>query len=114
HQEQLTFGGHSHWVMGVAFSPGGKQVASASSMLFGALGEIKVWDRATGKVLHTLLALGGPLVGVAFSPDGKLLASAGWDPAGNCTRWAGTPGRSSAWPSAATACASPPWVPTGP
>ena len=75
----LTFRGHSNWVMGVAVSPDGKQVASASAVLFNTMGEIKLWDRATGEVRHTLLGHVGPAVGVAFSPDGKRLASAGWD-----------------------------------
>jgi WD40 repeat protein/serine/threonine protein kinase len=79
YQPPLTFQGNGHWVMGVAFSPDGKQVASASAVLLGALGEIKVWDRATGKVRHTLLGHTFPVVGVAFGPDGKRLASAGWD-----------------------------------
>ncbi len=79
HQGPLTFRGHSAWVTGVAFSPDGKLVASASSLLSGALGEVKVWDRTTGKEVHRLLGHAGPAAAVAFSPDGKLLASAGWD-----------------------------------
>jgi WD40 repeat protein/serine/threonine protein kinase len=80
YQTPLTFRGHSAGVIAVAFSPDGKQVASASSVLNNLLGEIKVWDRATGRVLLTLPpAHLGPVVGVAFSPDGKHLASAGWD-----------------------------------
>jgi WD40 repeat protein/serine/threonine protein kinase len=79
YQPPLTFAGHSNWVMGMAFSPDGKQVASASATLQGLLGEIKVWDRATGQVRHTLLGHAFPVVVVAFSPDGKRLASAGWD-----------------------------------
>src|SRR4029453_14250962 len=44
----LTFQGHRDWVMGVAFSPDGKHIASASS-LPSKMGEIKIWERATGK-----------------------------------------------------------------
>ena len=75
----FTFRGHNSWVLGVAFSPDGKLVASASSRLAHTLGEIKVWDRTTGKEVYRLLGHIGPVDGVAFSPDGKLLASAGWD-----------------------------------
>src|SRR5262245_14401323 len=52
HQEPLTIRGHRFWVTGVAFSPDGKLVASASSLLSGTLGEVKVWDRTTGKEVH--------------------------------------------------------------
>src|SRR5262249_23319533 len=79
YQGPLTFQGHSAWVTGVAFSPDGKHVASASSQLNGLLGEVKVWDRTTGKEVHQFLGHTLPVSGVAFSPDGKLLASAGWD-----------------------------------
>ena len=70
----FTFQGHGTWVMGVAFSPDGKHVASGSKT-----GEIKVWQPGTGKEVHRLLGHGGPAFAVAFRPDGKHLASAGWD-----------------------------------
>jgi WD40 repeat protein len=70
----FTFQGHSSWVFGVAFSPDGKHVASANKT-----GEVKVWQRATGEVVHRLLGHGAPAFAVAFHPGGKRLASAGWD-----------------------------------
>jgi WD40 repeat protein/serine/threonine protein kinase len=70
----FTFRGHGSWVMGFAFSPDGKQVASADKT-----GEIKVWQPATGNVLHRLLGHVAPAFAVAFHPGGKHLASAGWD-----------------------------------
>jgi WD40 repeat protein/serine/threonine protein kinase len=75
----LVLRGHGSGAMGVAFSPDGKRVASASATLFNTMGEIKIWDRQTGRVIHTLHRHFGPAVGVAFSPDGKRLVSAGWD-----------------------------------
>jgi WD40 repeat protein/serine/threonine protein kinase len=79
YQEPFTFRGHGDWVSSVAFNPDGTLVASASALVPLPLGEIKVWDRTTGKLLHNLLAHAGPVSGVAFSPDGKRLASASWD-----------------------------------
>ncbi|HEY7330525.1 MAG TPA: protein kinase [Gemmataceae bacterium] len=79
HQAPLTFRGHNNWVWGVAVSPDGKLVASASTVSANTVGEIKIWDSATGRVQQTLLGHAGPVLGVAFSPDGKRLASAGSD-----------------------------------
>jgi YD repeat-containing protein len=90
-------------VSSVAYNPDGRTLASAS-----ADGAVKVWDAATGKVIHTLThkpttreirdaatgkvisssTMGGGVTSLAYSPDGRTLASAGlggtvrvWDPA---------------------------------
>jgi WD40 repeat protein len=63
--------GHSHYVYGLAFSPNGKYLASASWR------EVKVWEVATWDEVIDLGGLTGEIFRVAFSPDGKRLAAAG-------------------------------------
>ena len=70
-QLRFIIAGHSDKVSGVAVSPDGKTVASASSD-----GTIGLWDTATGKASHApLKSAEGGFESVAFSPDGKYLAT---------------------------------------
>ena len=57
-------------VRSLAFTPDGKQLATA-----GTDRTVKIWDLTSGEVLRTLADFEGNVVGVAISPDGKWLAT---------------------------------------
>jgi WD40 repeat protein len=59
-------------VLGVAWSPDGKRIATA-----GQDGTVGLWDAGNAKRLHTVVGHHGGIGTVVFSPDGKLLVSCG-------------------------------------
>ncbi|MBI2477278.1 MAG: WD40 repeat domain-containing protein, partial [Planctomycetia bacterium] len=69
-----TLEGHTDWVLSVAFSGDGTQLASAS-----ADETVKVWDATSGQEMLTLRGHTRGVWSVAFSTDGKRLASASFD-----------------------------------
>lgn len=62
--------GHMSDVHTVAFSPNGRLIASGSDDQ-----TVRLWDPATGALLHTLRGHSGRVVAVTLSPDNKLVAS---------------------------------------
>ena len=66
--------GHSSNVLGVAFSPNGKQLASVSKD-----STVRVWEVDTGRSTAVLQGHGERVYGVQYLPDGKQLATCGRD-----------------------------------
>ena len=83
-----TVAAHAKWIRNVTASPDGKLVASVADDML-----CKVWDAASGKLLHTLKGhkektphdFASMLYAVAFSPDGKHLATG--DKVGHVVVW---------------------------
>jgi WD40 repeat protein len=69
-----TLHGHSDEVNGIAISPNGNILASASND-----NTIKLWELPSGHELLTLTSNTAPIRSVVFSPDGQTLASGGWE-----------------------------------
>jgi len=60
------------------YSPDGSVLAAGSSG-FGPDYAVRLWNPATGEILHTLEGHTNDVQGLAFSPDGQLLASCDGD-----------------------------------
>ena len=66
--------GHTGAVLGVAFSPDGKTLASGNRDT-----TVRLWDTETGAYKQRLVGHRDMVNSVAFSPDGKVLVSGGGD-----------------------------------
>ncbi len=85
-----TFSGHTGDILGIAYSPDGRRIATG-----GSDGIAQVWDAATGKRLLTLAGHGIDVVQVAFTPDGDRLLTGGMD--GTARLWDISPAGGRDW-----------------
>ena len=76
--EQNVLTGNGGWMAALAFSQDGTKLASASSGQVGAnvtgIGEVRIWDVATGGLLATVPVKSWAATALEFSPDSKTLA----------------------------------------
>ncbi len=74
-----TYRGHSDGVIGVAWSPNGKRIASGGGNFLHPDSShdstVQVWDAANGDHVYTYRGHSVAVLSVAWSPDGKRIAS---------------------------------------
>jgi WD40 repeat protein len=77
-KEAFRSPGQPDGIYGMAWSPDGKRLASASGRyLFGGPGGVHVWEPATGRLALDLKGHANCVWAVTFSPDGRRIVSAG-------------------------------------
>jgi WD40 repeat protein/predicted Ser/Thr protein kinase len=88
-QDLAVLHGHTGAVIGVAFAPGGRRLASLSrESAVGGAGDdtVRVWEVDSQATLPVLRGHTSYVYPVALSPDGGWIASGGWDNDGRTVR----------------------------
>jgi hypothetical protein len=76
-KELLSLCGSTHRVTELAFSPGGRRLASAGDREELSRGaDVRLWDLVTGREILDLAGHGASVSHLQFSPDGRRLAAA--------------------------------------
>ncbi len=86
-EELIRCSGHRDWVIGLAFSPDGKYIASSSGggIVRGEIripaseNQIRVWDAGSGAELAGSPPLHHIVRSIAFTPNGQRIISGCWD-----------------------------------
>ncbi|UCJ12398.1 MAG: hypothetical protein JWS08_00775 [Phormidium sp. PBR-2020] len=65
---------HSNWVISIALNSDGTQIVSASND-----GSVRLWDVATGELLHSFDGHQAPVHSTEFNNQGTQVVSAAWD-----------------------------------
>ena len=85
---KIALAGHKQAVLSVAYSPGGRLLASGD-----LAGEVRVWDVPNGTLRYVLPVVGPAVYALAFSPDGKYLLTAPEKQPGDINVWEAETGK---------------------
>jgi WD40 repeat protein len=91
-RELLSFGGHTQFIMAVAFSPDGGRILTGGGQWGEGKhpGDVRIWDAVSGRLLLDLQGHEYCVWSVAFSADGQRIVSCAGD-------WTHGPGEIKVW-----------------